>query len=92
MCVAHGKALRFTMMLGLYALWRTAARDKVEEIDISSKPLGARDEHLEYFADVWDETPLRKLICQKLGTEPLAPRNLTAIADWVRSIGSVSSF
>ena len=82
------------MMLGLYALWRTfkAARDKVEEIDISTKPLGARDEYLEYFADVWDETPLRKLIFQKLGTEPLAPRNLTAIADWVRSIGSASSF
>ena len=76
MCVVHGKALRFTMMLGLYALWRTfkAARDKVEEIDISSKPLGARDEHLEYFADVWDEAPLRKLTFRSSGPSrwPLA--------------------
>ena len=47
-----------------------AARDKVEEIDISTKLLGARDEHLEYLADVYDETRLRKLSFQKLGTEP----------------------
>ena len=58
------------------SLWRTfkAARDKVEEIDISSKPLGARDEHLEYFADVWDEAPLRKLTFRSSGPSrwPLA--------------------
>ena len=58
------------------ALWRTfkAARDKVEEIDISTKPLGARDEHLEYFADVWDEAPLRKLTFRSSGPSrwPLA--------------------
>ena len=68
-CVAHGKALRFTMMLGLYALWRTFkdSRDKVEEIDISSKPLGARDEHLEYCEDVWDDAPLRKLTFRSSG-------------------------
>ena len=59
---------------------------------MSTKPVGARDEHLEYLADVYDETPLRKLIFQKLGTEPPAPRITIAIADWVRSIGSISSF
>jgi hypothetical protein len=39
-----------------------------------------------------DEIPLRKLIFQKLGTEPPASCSQTVIADWVRSIGSVSFF
>ena len=76
------------------ALWHSyvAARNKVDELEMATSSLGPRDEHLEHFADVRDETPLRKLIFQKLGTEPPASCSPTVIADWVRSIGSVSSF
>jgi len=77
------------------ALWHSyvAARNKVDELEMTTSPLGPRDEHLEHFADVYDETPLRKLIFQKLGTEPPpASSSPTVIANRVRSIGSVSSF
>ena len=79
-------------------LWRSfkAAREQVDEMDFCTNIRGPWDKRLQHFADVCDVTPLRKLILQKLGAETPVPRstllNLTAFAEWVRSMGNASSF
>ena len=80
-------------------LWRCfkAARERVDEMDISTSIPSPRDERLEHFADNCNKTPLRKLILQKLGTVPppvcrLTRQSVTITAEWVRGMGTASSF